>query len=151
MYVALNYYYDTYAYGMRADIQGMDLQLRIIEFFLRLQKQIVFKNRPKTAMLSEQFNHFGYFGERVRYTATPFTRVLHEADLFIFEGVGSTALYEAMSLTDTPIILFKPLVPKCTPAFTEMLQKRCRLIDLHEDQNNRLCFDEQTLRSSFAQ
>lgn len=150
MYVNLAYWYDSYTYGTRSDLQGLDLQLRILDFLVSLGKRIIFKLRPKTAYLSKQYDHFGYFKGSVDYTAIPFPDVLDQADLFVLEGVGSTALYEAMTLTSKPIILLKQSVPKCTALFEEMLRKRCYVVDLHEDDRNRLCFEEESLKRAFG-
>ena len=150
MYVAYGAHYDNYGSATRCDIQGIDLQFRILEYLIGLGKKVVFKNRPKTAYLSDQFDHFGYFNDRVEYTATPFTDVLEEADLFIFEVISSASIYEAMTLTKKPIILFKTKIPRCTPEFEKMLNKRCYVVDLYEDERNRLNFNAEILNRIFG-
>jgi len=150
MYVSTGFFYDRFDYGVPSDTQRLDLHLKIIDFLLALNKKIILKNRPKTAYLSKEYSHFGYFGDRVEYMITPFTQVLDKADLFILEGIGSSALYEAMTLTRTPIILFRLGFPKCTPGFDDLLRKRCYVVDLYEDDRNRLCFDELHLRKIFG-
>lgn len=150
MYVSTGVFYDRFSYGVPSDTQRLELQLKIIDFLLPLDKKIVFKNRPKTAYLGKNYNHLRYFGDEVEHTVTPFTQMLDKADLFILEAIGSSALYEAMVLTRTPIILFKLGFPKCTPGFQDVLRKRCYVVDLYEDDRNRLCFDEHYLRKIFG-
>jgi len=150
MYLNYSYWYDNYGFGTRSDVRGLDLQLRVIEFLISLNRRIIFKLRPKTAMLSKDYKHFDYFDDRVEYTAIPFTEVLDKAELFVLEGLGSSALHEAMTLTTKPIMLFKPPVPKCTPDFEKMLKSRCYVVDLYEDERNRFWFDEAHLRRLFG-
>jgi len=141
MYVFYGQHIDNFASGTRNDLQGFDLQLKIIDYLIKLNKKIIFKNRPKTVSQSNSFNHFGYYNGRVEYTATPFKQVLHDADLFILEGIGTASLHEAMTLTNTPIILFKSAFPKCTDEYERKLNERCYVINLFEDKSNRFCFD----------
>jgi len=150
MYLNYSYWYDTHGFGTRSDVQGLDLQLRVIEFVVSLNKRIIFKLRPKTALISKDYKHFDYFGDKVEYTAIPFKDIIEEADLFILEGIGSTALHEAMTMTDKPILLFKAPYPQCTADYDEVLRKRCYVVDLNEDSRNRLCFDEYSLRKIFG-
>jgi hypothetical protein len=149
MYVFYGQHIDNFASGTRNDLQGFDLQLKIIDNLLKLNKKIIFKNRPKTVSQSNSFNHFGYFDGRVEYTAIPFKQMLHEADLFILEGVGTSSLHEAMTLTNTPIILFKTTFPKCTEEYERKLNERCYVINLFEDKSNRFCFDKKQLQRIF--
>ena len=151
MYVFCNLYYDTYGMATRSDTQCLDFQLRALEFLLTLERPVLFKNRPKTATLGPAFNHFGYFASntRLQYMNEPFTEVLHKADLFVFEGVGGGSLYEAMTLTDKPILLFKPNAPQCSPAFEAALEKRCHVIPLRQDERNRYVFDASAVRQLF--
>ncbi|MFC1822866.1 hypothetical protein ACFL9T_09185 [Thermodesulfobacteriota bacterium] len=149
MYVNSSYWYEKYGYEIYSDTQGFDLQLRILDFLLSLGKSIIFKNRPKTALLNRRYDHFGYFRGRVEYKDTPFTQVLDDADLFVFEVVGSTALYEAMTLTEKPILLFKPPLPKCTHEFDSILRKRCFVVEMYEDDKNRLVFNQEKLKGIF--
>lgn len=150
MYLNYSYWYDTYAIGTRSDVQGLDLQLRVIDFLISLNRRIIFKLRPKTAMLSRAYKHFDYFGDKIEYTAIPFKEVMEVAELFVLEGLNSTALHEAMTLTDKPILFLKPPNPKCTVDYNEILRKRCYVVELKEDSRNRLCFDEVDLRRLFG-
>ncbi len=150
MYLNYNYHYDHHPFGLRDYVLGFDLQLKIIEFLLTLNKRIIFKNRPKSALFSHDFNHFGYFGNQVEYSTTPFSMILDQADVFILEGAGSGALYEAMSLTTKPVILLKAKIPSCRSEFEAELKKRCFVVDLIEDHRNRLWFDKAWLKSIFG-
>ena len=87
------------------ELVKFDFQIEVLKYLLGLKKKVVFKNYPKTTYLNRDFNHFNYFKGKVEYENRPFTEVLHQADLFVFEVVSSSALHEAMTLTKTPIIL----------------------------------------------
>tara|TARA_Y100000294_G_C8554307_1_gene336578 strand:+ start:459 stop:2042 length:1584 start_codon:yes stop_codon:yes gene_type:complete len=146
MYVDNSIPGDEYQYSLRSDLVQLDLQLTIIDILLLLKKEVIFKIKPKARFKGRNFNHLGYYGKKIQYTITPFTQVLHKADLFVFEVVGSSALYEAMVLTKKPIILFYSGYPKLTTSFKKVLLKRCYVINCYEDHRNRLRFDVNELR-----
>lgn len=147
IYVDGGLFHDNF-HALPSDTQKLDLQLRIIDILRETNKQIIYKNRAKNKYpaLGQGYKHLDYFAGEIEYDSTPLSKMLDQADLLILEAIGSTALYEVMTLTKTPIILFKPHVPECSPRFEEILAKRCYVIDLCEDERNQLCFDEAKLR-----
>ncbi len=149
MYVFFGQHIDNFGSSTRNDLIGFDLQLKIIDNLIKLGKKILFKNRPKSLTMSNKYNHFGYFNDKIDYSATPLDQVLNKADLFILEGVGTKSLHEIMTLTNKPIILFKTNFPQCTGEYENQLNKRCYVIELYEDSKNRLCFDEASLKGLF--
>lgn len=140
MYVCYGQHFDIYGSATRSDLQGLYLHLNVLQFLLTLNKRIIFKNPIKSEILSKRHNHFNYFGDKVIYCSEPFTQVLEKADLFVLEGVGSTVLHEAMTLTEKPIVLLKPPIPRCDVHLMRKLEGRCFVVDLFEDEHNRLCF-----------
>lgn len=140
MYVCYGQHFDIFGSATRSDLQGLSLHLEVLEYLIGLNKRVVFKNPIKSEILSKHHNHFDYFGDKVIYRSEPFTQILDTADLFVLEGVGSTVLHEAMTLTDKPIVLLKPPYPRCDDHLTRKLQQRCCVIDLYEDERNRLRF-----------
>ncbi len=117
-------------------------QLRILDLLLKLEKKILFKNRPKTAAKANDFDHFGRFDEKLEYTIAPFVDVIQKTDLFVFEIIMSKALFEAMTLTDTPIILFYTGQPTITPEFEKILNERCFVIYLEQNSQGTFDIDE---------
>lgn len=152
MNVVMGCYYDKMSQFVISDTQLFLLQLDIMDSLLALNKKIIFKNRPKTAYLSRNFRLLGHFDDHrnVEYTSMPFTEILHQADLFIFTTLGSSALYEAMTLTSKPIVLFKRSIPKCSEVLNNAIGERCHVIELYEDERNRLCFDRSDFYNLFS-
>ncbi len=148
MYVNIGTFYDEYYAFAPSDLILLDLQFKILDFLVSLDKKIIFKMRPKTSYIGKNFNHFGYYGDKVCYTSKPLKQVLDTADLFVFEG-GASSLHEAMYLTQTPIILFDKGYQRYTDNFRTILKKRCHVINLHQDCRNRLHFTENDLKAIF--
>jgi hypothetical protein len=150
MYVVTGFDYDLFVYGGPGEIRHMHTQMNILDFLISLNKKVIFKNRPKTRYLSQSFNHFGYYGPKVNYTAEPFTQILDQADLFVFEAIDSCALYEAMTMTTKPIVIFNRGCPKPSPSFKEILERRCYVVNLFEDVHCGLNFDENEAKKVFG-
>lgn len=150
MFPGAAYFYDNPLLTVPADTVLFDLDLKILEFLLSLNRKVVYKVRGKTQYLHNGFNHFSYFRDRVVYDDTPFKEVMYTADLLVFNVFSSSALYEAMTLTDKPIVLFYSGHPRPTAGFEKVLAKRCYVVNLQEDGRNRLCFDRQKVEALFA-
>ncbi len=149
MYVVTGFDYDRFVYGGPGEIRHLHTQMQIIDFLLKFDRRIIFKNRPKTRYLGRNFNHFGYYQNRLEYTIDPFSKVRDQADLFVFEAVDSSALHEAMMQTKTPIILFYRGYPRMTELFQQLVAKRCYVVELVEDDFNRLTFVEKNVKDLF--
>ena len=146
MHISSAYDYNMFRTSYPVDLLLFDLQLKIIKYFLQFNKKYIFKVRMKSEYFCPiKFNHLGYFSNRVEYNYKSFTEVLKNADLFIFESVGSSALWEAMTLTDKPIILFLPPYPKEKKIFWKTIANRCFVIKQYLDDKNRLNFDPSEL------
>lgn len=134
---------DDLYYGMASDIQNLDFQIQIIDYFLQFKnKHYIFKERPKTAYKNGKYTHLGYYvNSNIEYEYKPLMDVIDTADMFIVECVGSSALWEIMHKTDKPIILFKPALPIPFQSFWDSIGKRCFIIDKVEDDQNKKTFD----------
>jgi hypothetical protein len=146
MHISMGTWYDEVIFGIPSDLQHLDLQMKIIDYFLNYKdKNYIFKIRPKSRHLGMDYDHLGYYTGRINYENRPLEEVLDQADMFVAEYIGSSALWEAMTHTDKPIILFKPILPDCYESFHNSVGKRCFIIDQIEDSQNRLGFDTDSL------
>lgn len=146
MHIGMGLRGDEFFYGIPSDIHNLDLELKIIDYFIKFKhNNYFFKTRPKSQHLESGFDHGGYYGNKVKYVNKPLSEVLDKADIFIAEYIGSYALWEVMTMTDKPIILFKPPLPECYPSFMDSVAKRCFIVDQFEDEHNRLSFNTDKL------
>lgn len=136
--------FDILCWSMPPDILSMEFEISLIKHLLSLDKKIIYKNHKKSKYFGIQQRHCNYFfEENVEYNDKPFSEVLNNSDAFIFYHVMSSALYEAMVYTDKPIFLFLPKCYKYTDDYYNSVAKRCIIIELEEDERNRLCFDKE--------
>ncbi len=145
MYINSGSYYDRFVESVVPDVIKLHAQFQLLDCFLSLGKNVIFKNRPKGKYLSGDFNHFGYYDGQIEYCDEPLTSVLDRANLFVLELLGSSALYEVMTLTDKPVILFVPEGYKMSDALRKSLSKRCYLFEQKEDEQHRLVPDLESL------
>ena len=146
MHISLGLRGPDVSYGIASDLQNFDLQLKIIDYFLKFKdKKYIFKTRPKSQHIPMNDNHCGYYNDKIEYIHRPLSEVIDRADLFIAEYIGSFALWEVMVLTDKPIILFKHPLPACYQSFWDSIGKRCYIVDQIEDDRNRYNFDIEKL------
>lgn len=146
MYVAPGFFPGRQGAQVIPDLVHLDLELRIIEYFLQRGVKVIYKKRPKSREQDVEDILRNYFlGQRLVFEERPFSyqEVMARADWFVFSKAASTALYEAMKETDKPIILFHPGIPKLHESFVG--QARIEFVSLRQDVRNRLVFDVQAL------
>jgi hypothetical protein len=128
-------------------LMQLDLELRIIETLKKNQFTIIYKAHPEhldeaRAVLSHE----------VSIEHKPFRACINNADAYLFLSIRTTAFPDALA-TQKPIIAMMP-DNEPYPPFPEpiaLLSKRCRLIPVHPDASNRLCFDHNLLIDSCKQ
>ncbi|MGE4297187.1 MAG: hypothetical protein AB7E47_04085 [Desulfovibrionaceae bacterium] len=151
MYVAPGYFGDRQGAQVIPEVVHFDLELRIVEYFLSLGKRVIYKLRPKTRLYGKGFRLLEYFeNKNVIFEERPFSNpdVYNATDLFVFSKVSSTALYEAIHLTNTPILLYLTGSPSITDEFIKM--NRVHVCDLFHDERGRLLFDAPELTRKLA-
>lgn len=143
MYVPPGFFGDRQGAQLMPELVHFDLELRLIEFFLDMGVRVIYKNRAKTLSSGSGFTLLDYFKDRdVVFEDRPFSHpdVLASADIFVFSKAASTALWEAMYMTDKPVVLFHPDIPKLTEPF--LAQDRIHFVKIAQDERNRFLFDE---------
>lgn len=146
MYVAPGYFPGRQGAQVIPDLVHLDLEIRIIEYFLQRGVKVIYKKRPKSREQDVEAILRNYFaGQSLFFEDRPFSHqeVMAGADWFVFSKAASTALYEAMKETDKPIVLFHPGIPKLQESFLE--QGRIEFVALRQDARNRLVFDAEAL------
>jgi len=150
MCVAPGYFFDRHGSQIIPETVHFEFEVHLIEFFLALGKRVIYKHYSKSAHYSPGFNMFDLFqGRNVVFESRGFSspEVLAQGDVFVFTKAASTALYEAMTLTHKPIVLFHPDIPRLTREFRDL--GRVQIVYLQQDSKNRLRFDPEQFCRDF--
>jgi hypothetical protein len=81
-------------------------------------------------------------------TRGDFDEQLGRADLFVFDYLSTTALWEAAACTDVPIVFLDVGAGKLTPAVAKLFRERARVIEVKHDEHNRPILDVEALRDA---
>lgn len=153
MYVSSGFFNDRQGSQVIPETVLFEFELYLLEYLLGLGKKVVYKNYPKALYLSKTFDLFGYFEDtEIEFERRWFSDpdVLKDIDLLIFAKASSTALYEAMTQTDIPIVLLHLNIPRLTDVFVKQVHKRGFLIKLYQDGRNRIRFRSEDFETIFA-
>lgn len=131
--------YVSIPHGTFAPMQ-LDLELRLVQTLKKGGYRIIYKAHPDRI---EEVR--GIFEKDVEFITENFENVLDQADAFLFGDMSTSALNFALC-TNKPVLLVCPGPEDgFLPEPYALFKKRCRVIDAHFDERNRILYDEKDI------
>lgn len=118
----------------------LDWELRIINALKKAGYKALYKKHPHGTLINQPMD----FIEDAQIIYEPFDEVMDYTDAFLFYHTRSTAFGPALC-TNKPIIYIDGGWEKMSEKMRTSLAKRCRIINAHFDERNRMIFDEEKL------
>ncbi|OGV51232.1 MAG: hypothetical protein A2017_16590 [Lentisphaerae bacterium GWF2_44_16] len=128
--------YETLTYGP-PDIAFFDLEFRTIKALVDAGFEVIYKAHPEAC-----YHMPNIYGDKVQIVREPFEQLMHISDAFIFL-YSYTSVFPIGLCTRKPAILLNTLKNHRyhTKEIYELLEKRCKVINVYSGPSNRFMFD----------
>lgn len=128
--------YETLTYGP-PDIAFFDLEVRTVKALVEAGFEVICKAHPEACCHMPNI-----YGDKVRIVREPFEQLMHLPDAFVFL-YSYTSVFPLGLCTRKPAILLNTLKNHRyhTKEIYELLEKRCKVINVYSGPRNRFMFD----------
>ena len=130
----------------------LEWQLRVSDFLDKLNINLIVQPHPEGVFKDLSIKHplLSKYNQEKR----KFEDIMHQADVFLIDAANSSA-FGMMLLTNKPVVLFdfygEKNGYKSRPEVRKIIDKRCRVIDIHYNNNTNLpYFDYKSLSEALT-